>query len=116
MTTDVDDDKTTVEGRSTARVGDGKAVGTAGLASVYEVTARKGVELATHVGQQVQIAAVLVEAGKGDAEVTIDEKKQTDREDARDTSSRTRTKVEIEKGALPQLTAVSVVPAGGRCN
>ena len=113
--TDVDRDKTTVEGKATAKVDDAKTVGTAGIAAIYEVTPRQGVNLATHVGHQVVISGVVVEAGRGDADVTVKEQVKTDADNARDTEASSKTKLEIEKGPLPQFAAVSVNPVGTSC-
>ena len=116
--TDVDDDDTTVETRSTAKIDtDEKPVGTSGGATMYEVAAGEGVNLAAHVGHRVEIAAVMVDAADGDddAEVTIKSKTETDVDDAPDSKAKTKTELELPRGAHARLTALSVKPLSGSC-
>jgi hypothetical protein len=118
--TDVDDDKTTVKGRTTTQVDDGdRAVATAGAAAAYAVTPRSGVDLASHAGQEVEINAVLIDARKGgdkDADITIKDKTTIDREDAPDSKVQSKTKADVARGPLPQLMAMSVKSLGRACS
>ena len=114
--TDVDKDDTTVTGKTTAKIdGDSKSIGTSGVVGVYELTGRDGVNLTSHVGRQVEIAAVMVEAGKGDAEVKIKDEAKTKVEDAPDSHDKTTTKIDIDKGATPRLAVVSISDIGASC-
>jgi hypothetical protein len=113
--TDVDKDDTTVTSRTKVDTDDAR-VGTAGVVGIYEITGREGVNLASHVGHEVQIAAVMVEAGKGDADVKIKEQTKTDNDDAPDAKSKTTTKAEIDRGATPRLAAVSLTDVSPMCS
>ena len=115
--TDVDDDKTKVETKSTAKIddADNKAIGTSGIASVYEVSPNSGVNLASHVGHMVQISAVMVDAGKGDADIKVETRTKVDNDDAPDAKGKTTTKAEIPKGATARLTAMSVTGSSETC-
>src|SRR3989442_12186074 len=69
---DVDKDDVTVKGKSKTKV-DGDGVATSGTMSTYALTPRADVDLASHVGHEVQLSAVVVEPGHGDADVTIED-------------------------------------------
>jgi len=116
--TDVDGDKRTVTGKSTTKIdGDDHAVATAGTA--YTVTARSGVDLASHAGEDVEISAVLIDASKGGdkkADITIKDDTKIDREDAPDSKVQSKSKAEVARGPLPQLMAVSVKSLGRACS
>ena len=118
--TDVDDDKTTVKGRTTTKVDDGdRPVATAGAAAAYAVTPRSGVDLSSHAGQEVEINAVMIDARKGgdkDADITIKDKTTIDREDAPDSKVESKTKADVARGPLPQLMAISVKSLGRACS
>jgi hypothetical protein len=116
---DIDDDGTEV--RRSAKVDtdhdDAKPVGTSGLVATYDLIAPKGVDLASHVGKQVQVTAVSLDpkGGDDDAEVEIEEKTRIQREDAPDSEAKTRTEIEVPRGAKNQVTVVSVKPLGSSC-
>ena len=112
--TDVDDDetKTTVRTRSKA---DDDAVVTAGTVGNYTLVPVSKVNLASHVGHQVQLSAVTVAPGHKDAEVKVRNRTIVDPEDARDTTTRSKTKAEVDKVAAGQYTVVAVTPLGGEC-
>ena len=112
--TDVDKDKTTVRGKTETKADDG-AVATRGAASTFVLVPGNGVNLAPHVGEQVQISAITVKAGHGDADVKIKEKTKVDPEDAPDTKSQSKTKVELPRSPAGQYTVLSVSPTGRRC-
>jgi hypothetical protein len=118
--TDVDDDDTTVKSKSTAKIdGTDKAVGTSGAAAMYELSAGNGVELAPHVGHQVEISAVMLDPAKGgddDAKITVKNKTKASVEDAPDAKSETKTKTELPRGAHARLTAMSVKMVSASCN
>ena len=114
--TDVDKDDTSIKGKSSAKIeNDDKSVGTSGVVGVYQLTGRDGVNLTSHVGHQVEIAAVMVEAGKGDADVKIKDATKTRTEDAPDSKEKTTTKVDIDRGASPRLAVVSISDIGDTC-
>jgi hypothetical protein len=87
---------------------DAEAISTYGLAP-------GNINLTPYVGRQVQIAAAAVKPGHKDADVTINDKTTVDPERGRDSTSRSQTKVEIERGPIGQYTVVSVKPLGGTC-
>ena len=115
--TDVDNDKTKVEMKSTVKVDDDdrKTVGTAGAMKVYELSAASGVNLAQYVGKQVQVSAVMVDAGKGTANVKMETTTKVDNDDAPDTKEKVTTKAEIPQGPRPRLTALSVTGSTQSC-
>ena len=111
----IDRDKhdTTVTADTRAKADNGDKAAT-GVASTY-VLSPGNVKLTPHVGQRVQIAAAAVKPGHKDAEVTINDKTTVDPEHGRDSDSRSKTKVDIERGPLGQYTVVSVKSLGGTC-
>lgn len=116
--TDVDRDDVEVKTESRAEVDKSdRPVGTSGVAKVYELSPRAGVDLSAHVGKQVQISAVMVDAANGDddAEVEIEDKTKVEREDAPDAKAKTETELEIPRGDHARLTVVSVKPLGTSC-
>jgi len=106
--TDVDNDKTKVEAKSETKGND--AAGTAGAASTYLLLATPKVNLAPHVGQQVRIAALQVEKGHGDADVKIKDQTKVERENAPDSKSDTKTKLELPRSPNSAYSVVSVMP------
>ena len=74
-----------------------------------------GVNLSPYVGQQVQISAATVKPGHHDADVKIEDKTTVDPEHGRDTTSRSKTKIEVPRTAYGQYTVVSVKPLGSTC-
>jgi hypothetical protein len=110
---DVDKDERTVTSDTRAK-GDKRSGADPDAISTYGL-APGNVNLTPYVGRQVQIAAAAVKPGHKDADVKIDDKTTVDPERGRDSSSRSRTKVEIERGPLGQYTVVSVKPLGGAC-
>ena len=112
--TDVDKDKTTVRGKTEAKSDHG-AVATAGSTSTFLLVPGNNVNLASHVGERVQISAIMVEAGHGDADVTIKDKTKVDTEHAPDSKSQSKTKLELPKSPAGQYTVMSITPTGSRC-
>jgi len=112
--TDVDKDKTTVKGKSESKATDG-AVATAGGATTFILVPGNGVDLASHVGERVEVAAIMVKAGHGDADVQIKEKTKVDPEDARDSKSQSKTKLELPRSAAGEYTVMALTPTGRRC-
>ena len=112
--TDVDDDAVTVTGKTTTKAEDG-AVATSGTTSTFALIPRSDVNLASHVGHQVQLSAVVVEAGQGDADVTVKERTQVDPENAPDTTARTKSKIEVPKSEAGAYSVVAVKPLSGAC-
>ena len=114
--TDVDDGKRTVEGKSKTKIDDAHPIATGGATTAYAVTPRGGVDLASHVGQEVELSAALIEAGKGKAEVKFQDDTKIDREDAPDSKVQNKSKAEVARGPLPQLMALSVKSLGRPCD
>ena len=102
------DTKTTADG-DRARVGAGGII-------VYDLSPRAGVELAPHVGQQVQLTAIVLDRGKGDADVKIKEDTRVDADKGGDGKSKSETKLRLSRGDGPRLTVLSVRSLGQSCN
>jgi hypothetical protein len=114
--TDVDRDESRVRTDSKTKAeGDHDRVGT-GSVVMYDLSPRAGVELAPHVGQQVQLTAILLDRGKGDADVKIKENTRVDRENAPDSKSKSESKITVDRGDGPRLNVLSVKPLGQRCS
>ena len=104
--------------RATPVVQERVTVGTSGTVVSYTLVPRSGVDLTTHVGQQVEVTGVLIPAaGKGDddAKIKVEQKTKADVEDAPDAKSNTKAKVEVPRGAYPQLAVTSVKMVGATC-
>jgi len=113
--TDVDRDGARVRtDTQTKAEGDHDRVGPGGVV-LYNLTPRAGVDLATHVGQQVQLTAVMLDRGKGDADVKIKEDTRVDNEHAPDTKSKSESKITVDRGNGPRLNVISVKPLGQSC-
>ena len=110
--TDVDKDKTTVRGKTETKANDG-AVATGG--SVFMLVPGDNVDLASHVGERVQLTAIMVKAGHGDADVKIKDKTKVDPEHAPDAKSQSKTKLELPRSSAGQYTVMSITPSGTRC-
>jgi hypothetical protein len=111
----IDDDKDdrTVRSETSAK-GDKGSGADPDVVATYGLSSGN-VNLTPYVGRRVQIAAAAVKPGHKDADVTITDQTRVDPDRGRDSTSRSRTKVEIEKGAVGQYTVVSVKPLGGTC-
>ncbi|HET9193818.1 MAG TPA: hypothetical protein VFO21_13130 [Vicinamibacterales bacterium] len=110
--TDRDEQKVTTTTRTRAE--DGR-VGTAGTLTTFMLTPRDGVALNQYVGQQVQLSAIMIDPDEKDAEVKIEDKVRVDPEHADSSTRRTKTEVEIERGAAGHYTVMTVKPMGGAC-
>lgn len=117
--TDVDDHGDNVKTKSRTEVDhdDGRRAGVAGLKASYELTPNQGVDLASHVGEQVLVTAVAVERKKGDddAKVKIEEDTKVDREGAPDSKVKSRTEAEIPRGDHTRVTVLSVKTVAPSC-
>jgi hypothetical protein len=114
--TDVDKDKTKVQGKTEVKGDkDKKAIATAGDIATYALLAAPDVNLASNVGQQVQISALQVKKGRGDADVKIKEQTKVERENAPDSKSDSKTKLELPRSPNAAYTVVSVMPLGMPC-
>ena len=112
---DVDNDESRVRTDTRTKAeGDRDRVG-AGTVVMYDLSPRAGVDLAPHIGQQVQLTAILLDRGKGDADVKVKEETQVDREHAPDSKSKTESKITVDRGSGPRLNVISVKPLGQRC-
>ena len=113
---DVDRDEARVRTDSKTKAeGDHDRVG-GGTVVLYDLSPRAGVELAPHVGQQVQLTAILLDRGKGDADVKVKEDTKVDREDAPDSKAKSESKITVDRGDGPRLNVLSVKPLGQRCS
>ena len=110
---DRDESKVTTTTRTKAE--DGR-VGTTGAMSTFMLTPRQGVALSQHVGQQVQLTAIMVDPDHKDADVKIEEKTTVDPDNGDSRTKRSSTEVEIERGAHGHYTVMTVKPMGGSCN
>ena len=86
-----------------------ETVGTSGTttATTYALVPEGTVTLQQHVGHKVEVQAVVIEPGKGDAKI------ETKTKTAEGTESKTKT--EVERGPLPQLKVISVKPLAESC-
>lgn len=118
--TDVDDhgDSVTTRSRTEVEQDDSRHAGIAGLKASYELTPNQGVDLASHVGQQVLVTAVQVAPKKGDddAKVKIEEETKIDRDDAPDSKVKSRTEAEVPRGDLSRVTVISVKSLAPSCS
>jgi hypothetical protein len=113
--TEVDRDESRVRTETRTRAeGDRDRVG-AGSVLFYNLSPRSGVDLAAHVGHQVQLTAIVLERGKGDADVRVKEETSVERDRGRDSESRTESKITVDRGDGPRLNVISVKPLGQSC-
>lgn len=112
--TDVDKDKTTVKGETETKSKDG-AVATTGASSTFLLVPGNNVDLASHIGEQVKVTAIMVERGHGDADVKIKDQTKVEPEHGKDTTSTSKTKVELPKSSAGQYTVMSISSSGMRC-
>ena len=112
--TDVDKDDGTVERRTKTTVDD-KPVGTSGTKTTYWLVPRDGVDLSTHVGHEVQLLAIEIDPNQGKTDVELKEKTTVDRDDAQDTTARSKTKLEVPPSPYGSFTVVSVTSLPGMC-
>jgi hypothetical protein len=112
--TDVDKDETKVKSTTRTSVDDG-AVATSGSMMTYSLLPGD-VNLAPHMGHRVQLSAIIVEAGHGDADVKIEQKTNVNPDHGDDSTTRSKTKVELPKSPHGQYSVVSVNPMAGTCS
>jgi hypothetical protein len=113
--TDVDRDESRVRSETRTKAeGDHDRVGS-GSVVLYDLSPRAGIDLAAHVGQQVQLTAIMLDRGKRDADVKIKEEQRVERDGAPDTKAKTESKVTVDRGAGPRLNVISVRPLGQSC-
>jgi hypothetical protein len=107
--TDVDNHGNDVKTKSRAEVEheDGRRAGISGLKASYELMPNQGVELASHVGEQVLVTAVAIAPKKGD---------KVDRENAPDAKVKTRTEAELPRGDHSRVTVLSVKTVAPSCS
>jgi len=86
-----------------------------GTVLLYDLSPRAGVDLTAHVGQQVQITAIELDRGKGDADVKVKEETNVDREHGKDGKSTTESKITVDRGSGPRLNVISVKSLGQPC-
>ena len=110
---DGDEARTRTDTRTKAE-GDHDRVG-AGTVVLYDLSPRAGVDLATHVGQQVQVTAILLDRGKGDADVKVKEETRVDREHGSDGKAKSESKITVDRGDGPRLNVISVKSLGQSC-
>ena len=113
--TEVDSDETRVRTETRTQAdGDGDRV-SRGAALLYDLSPRAGVDLTPHIGQQVQLTAIVLDRGKGDADVKIKEETNVDREHGKDGKSTTESKITVDRGNGPRLNVISVKSLGQPC-
>jgi hypothetical protein len=113
--TEVDRDESRVRTETRTRADGDRERVTTGKTIVYDLNPRAGVDLTPHVGQQVQLTAVVLERGEGDADVRIREETKVDREDGKDTKSRTESKITVDREGGPRLNVIAVKALGQPC-
>jgi hypothetical protein len=104
--------------RATPIVEERVTIGTSGTVVSYTLIPRGSVDLTTHVGQQVEVTGVMIPAatkGDNDAKIKVQERTKTDVDNAPDAKSKSNTKVEVPRGANPQLAVTSVKMVGASC-
>jgi hypothetical protein len=118
--TDVDDHGNDVKTKSRTEINrdDSKHAGVAGLKASYELTPQQGVDLATHVGHQVQITAVALDPKKGDddAKVKVEDETIIDRENAPDSKVKSRTEADLPRGDQSRVVVLSVKSLAPSCS
>jgi hypothetical protein len=113
--TEVDRDESRVRTETRTRAeGDGDRAG--GAVLFYNLNPRAGVDLASHVGQQVQLTAIVLERGEGDAEVKVREETRVDREKGNDSRTRTESRITVDRNNGPRLNVISLKALGGSCS
>ena len=112
--TEVDRDESRVRTETRTRPRGSRSRGR-GSVLFYNLSPRSGVDLAAHVGHQVQLTAIVLDRGKGDADVKVKEETKVERENGRDGESRTESKITVDRGDGPRLNVISVKPLGQNC-
>jgi hypothetical protein len=115
--TDVDGDNVKTKSRTEVEHDDDDRSDITGLKASYELSPNQGVELASHVGQQVQITGVALAAKKGDddAKVKIEDETKVDRENAPDSKVKSRTEAELSRGDHSKVIVLSVRTIAPSC-
>ena len=111
--TDVDKDSTKV--KATTKTEADHVVATSGSMRTFAILPGD-VALSRYVGQRVQLSAIMVEPGHGDADVKIKEKAKVDPKHGDDSTATTKTKIELPKSPYGQYTVVSASPMSGTCS
>jgi hypothetical protein len=114
--TDVDKDGATTKSKSRTEADGGRNRVSAGSVIVYDLSPRAGVDLSANVGQQVQLTAIMLDKGKGDADVKIKENTRVEPEHGKDSETKSETKLNVERGSGPRLTVLSVKSLGQSCS
>jgi hypothetical protein len=112
--TDVDRDESRVRTETRTRAEGDR--GRTGAVLFYNLSPRAGVELASHVGHQVQLTAIVLNRGEDDAEVKVREETRVEGENGRDGRTRTESRISVDRGDGPRLNVISVKPLGGNCS
>ena len=110
-----DNDKNKSKTTTTSKTKADDARGTAGTLSTFMLIPRDTVSLSQHVGQQVQLSAVVVDPDHKDADVKIEDKTTVDPAHGDDHTKRSTTKVEVDRGTHGQFAVVSAKPLGSPC-
>jgi hypothetical protein len=118
--TDVDNHGKDVKTKSESEIDRdaSRHAGIAGLKGSYELTPQQGVDLASHVGHQVQITAVALDRKKGDddAKVKIEEETKIDRDNAPDSKVKTRTEATLARGDQSKVVVLSAKTLAPTCS
>ena len=113
--TDVDRDTTKVKETTRTKVDDG-AVATTGSMTTYALLSPAEVPLSNYVGKRVELSAIMTDPGHGDADVKIRQKVNVNPDNAPDSTTRSKTKVEVPRSGNGAYTVVSVKPLAGNCS
>jgi len=113
--TDVDKNDTKVKSTTRTTVDDG-AVATTGSMTIYALLSPAEVPLSNYVGRRVELSAIMTDPGHGDADVKIREKTNVNPDNAPDSTSRSKTKLEVPRSGSGAYTVVSVKPLAGNCS
>ena len=95
------------------------AIGTSGVVAEYDLTPREGVDLSSHVGERVEISAIMVKAATkhdDDAKVEIRNRTKVEADHQPDQTSKSTTKAEIPRGPLPKLAVMTVRTISPTCS
>jgi hypothetical protein len=114
--TDVDKDGATTKSKTRTDADGGHSRVAPGGVVMYDLSPRAGVDLAANIGHEVQLTAIMLDRGKGDADVKIKENTRVDPDHGKDSESKTETKLNVERGNGPRLTVLSVKSLGQTCS
>ena len=110
---ETDVDRNGTKTKSTTRSEADGAVATSGALAEFPIVGGDKINLGANMGRYVQLSAVMVDPNHKDADVKVENRTTVDPDDARDTTTRSKTRVEVDRAG--QYTVVSVTPLAGAC-